>query len=501
VHIANFAPTIQPYDTIFNTQKIKTMYYKTTETLAAVALLLALGCKREAAIMPAQNATPLMEQAQLFVKAQAPQADFDKLDWARAITYYHGSGSQVLRIPLRGNTKATQRAAYLTYANGRFGGNYFEIQGNRAITVSLNNRLKYRATLTANGQVGGMETYENGQWVQQDATGVSVGAIRPTQYFYINYDLYCMLDLIGMGQGGEAPNNTPQGTVSYLVQQDDPINPGGNGTGSAPTGGTITINYTYLATELSPTDEQYQWLLANPLEAAQLYVYLQSGLQPNRVSIAKGHLQAIVSNMEYMDFVKNHTATGNPLLVWWEDTAWTDVHMNMDFEHYPVTATAPPQDLTDAERALIIQYPYEAWMIRGNGNKALAETKDRFPGARMLNSKADAFRHAYWLARNAKSVGGGLALLFGVAHESEVPPQFILEKQMDLYNNSVGVGLYQSNMSNSELAIAAMNAVLTGLCRYLSPIDYDAPCFWNCPGNPLGNHGISSQTQLIPTNQ
>ena len=52
-------------------------------------------------------------------------------------------------------------------------------------------------------------------------------------------------------------------------------------------------------------------------------------------------------------------------------------------------------------------------------------------------SCGDAFRHAYFSGLNVASLGFSLAKQLGDAHE-EYAANPILEKEMDLYNNSIG---------------------------------------------------------------
>lgn len=139
--------------------------------------------------------------------------------------------------------------------------------------------------------------------------------VKPPQFFFFNYNLYCMIELLGLGQGGEGPvhgSSQGNGVVSYLQAMPDGSEIGGNGGGGGAPSAIITIDYNYLRSELAPTDEQYQWLLSNPMDAAQVYLYLQNSLQPEKTIIAKEHLQAIASDINYMNFVLGHTVTGNP---------------------------------------------------------------------------------------------------------------------------------------------------------------------------------------------
>jgi hypothetical protein len=59
-----------------------------------------------------------------------------------------------------------------------------------------------------------------------------------------------------------------------------------------------------------------------------------------------------------------------------------------------------------------------------------------YPGPQ-VNNCADAFRHAFFSGLNVASLGLSLAKQLGDAHE-EVS-QSIIERDMDLYNNSIGM--------------------------------------------------------------
>ncbi len=165
------------------------------------------------------------------------------------------------------------------------------------------------------------------------------------------------------------------------------------------------------------------------------------------------------------------------------------------------------RSLSQAEKDLIEEYPLEAYGIFKNREVAVQETITRFGNVvENLNGKPDAFRHAYYNVINAKVVGVDMAKLFSDAHESETPTALTLEKQMDLFNNDIGHQSISGNgsLSLSQLADLIYQKLLNGDLRYLSPIDYNDPNFWDNP-NTLeaddGNHGITSSTQLIPTNQ
>jgi len=114
-----------------------------------------------------------------------------------------------------------------------------------------------------------------------------------------------------------------------------------------------------------------------------------------------------------------------------------------------------------------------------------------------------------------------IARKFSDAHESEVPPQLQKEKDMDLFNNSVGhqIGdvFFPIFTSDASLANSAWDKLFNGELRYLKPIwppkfgpsgqlinPTGDPNFYGTNGtnNPVtATHGITASTFLIPTNQ
>lgn len=156
-------------------------------------------------------------------------------------------------------------------------------------------------------------------------------------------------------------------------------------------------------------------------------------------------------------------------------------------------------DPTESEIELAITYPAAAIKVYMNVDVAFQKTYEFWgnSGLSMLNHKPDAFRHAYWLALNTQDIGP-LAYIFGCAHESEVPLELALERQMDLYNNDVGIAIGYLHYFSSEHHTAEIvhAAVLNGEMKYLSPLDIVAS-----PNYPIGLNGIISTTQLIPTSQ
>jgi hypothetical protein len=278
----------------------------------------------------------------------------------------------------------------------------------------------------------------------------------------------------------------------------------------------LTIDYDYLETTLALTTAQYDWLYDNPLEAAQIYAFLQSSTQAEKIEIAKEHVNQIITDNNYMNFVKNHTSTGNSFIVWWIDNPWLDNanNFNLDITH----ETQQYDKLTAEEKALVAVFPVQAFEIKQNVSVAFAMSTARMGAGTNngLNDKKDAFRHAFFNAINTRDApprllpvpltASYIVRLFSNAHESEVPQQLQLEKQMDVFNNDVGINYCWNcfNTSDESIALAIKAKLETGLLRYLSPLDNANYPFYN-PNNPgcvTCSNGIAPGiTLLIPTNQ
>lgn len=172
---------------------------------------------------------------------------------------------------------------------------------------------------------------------------------------------------------------------------------------------------------------------------------------------------------------------------WWLDSAFVENNFSFELDDEGFG------DLTAQEKLLVVVFPAQALLIRANKQPAETETQVKF-GGNGRNDKSDAFRHAFFNAMNSNDVGLPIAKLFSDAHESENPPNLILEEQMDLFNNDKGltIGFYASALvSGQELSNSVYQSLLNGLLVYLSPLSAVIP----------PNYGINNSTQITPTNQ
>ena len=115
--------------------------------------------------------------------------------------------------------------------------------------------------------------------------------------------------------------------------------------------------------------------------------------------------------------------------------------------------------------------------------------------------QVDAFRHAYWTARLQQEIGKRAAISLGKAHERDnyrtfkkhrtedgiVPDQ--ASKEMDLFNNKVGLRFTQKGISASqnELTQNIVDAILTGDLKVIKK-------------DTLGNY-LTCDGALIPSDE
>lgn len=122
------------------------------------------------------------------------------------------------------------------------------------------------------------------------------------------------------------------------------------------------------------------------------------------------------------------------------------------------------ENLTDAEKALIIQHPIKA--LKVNDCKKLATKKTEIyynKDDEFYKDSADAFRHGCWNALMAIEIGEDYAKMFADAHE-ERPESFGIDKEMDLSNNNTGRkdGIANSTQSDDYIAAVVMENVSFG---------------------------------------
>lgn len=308
----------------------------------------------------------------------------------------------------------------------------------------------------------------------------------------------------GGGSGGSGPggSGTPpecQPTAVKGTNVNPNCEPGWN-----PVQNPVPI-ITYLTNTLGLSASQIAFLIQHPSYQGSLYNYISQNYSSQSVQICKDHIDFLMAEPEYVQFVNNHNTTGNHSIVWWMDDTWLDnpQYFNLDpYDDY--------RKLTAAEKALVKQYPTAAFIIN-QFNRPMANnyTVQKF-GINGLNDKSDAFRHAFFQAINTVRVGAVITKKFADAHETEVPLQLNKEKQMDTLNNNIGIayGLTQTYPASTPIMIAnaIYTKVLNGELWYIKPLDFSASPYYDANRDgiqdcPTCLNGILSHSVLTPTNQ
>ena len=186
---------------------------------------------------------------------------------------------------------------------------------------------------------------------------------------------------------------------------------------------------------------------------------------------------------------------------WWNDDVKIEQILGDPYEDW--------KHISEQEKILTKNFPKIAYRIYQNRNIAISAAISIFGDVpQQLNGMPDAFRHAFFQAINCVKERKYMTQLFADAHESEVPERWELEKEMDLFNNEEGMDLIEFNhpseTNHTTIANYILSMLNSGQLVYLSPIDYFDPQFYDNLATPEpkdGNHGISTQTQVVPTNQ
>ncbi len=118
------------------------------------------------------------------------------------------------------------------------------------------------------------------------------------------------------------------------------------------------------------------------------------------------------------------------------------------------------KDLNSKERDLASKHPVQAVKVYNASKSATNHTLEVF-GYNGWQDNSDAFRHCLWNALMTKSMDASAAKEWATAHEAESSG---IDKQMDLYNNTIGRVIDVSEMSESEIVSEVKSKVKNGNC-------------------------------------
>lgn len=176
---------------------------------------------------------------------------------------------------------------------------------------------------------------------------------------------------------------------------------------------------------------------------------------------------------------------------WWENDDYIKDNLRI-YDDTNLYAVAPEPNAR--EIFLFARFPLQALFHVRNSNLALQKTVTLVNDGTLThrhNGKGDAYRHAFWNARDTTDIGPIITKLFTDAHEWNTTND-PLELQMDLFNNQQGrnIGsLYNFSTSDTTISNAVLIAVFDGILLYLTPLaDHEG-------------QNILEETELKPTNQ
>lgn len=118
-------------------------------------------------------------------------------------------------------------------------------------------------------------------------------------------------------------------------------------------------------------------------------------------------------------------------------------------------------NLNSAERELALKHPIQAVTVYDCANKATDATIAYY-GKNGWQDNSDAFRHCCWNALMKSAMSASDANAWATAHEADSSG---IDKDMDLFNNSVGRSINVSGKSDSEIYEAVKGKVKGGSCR------------------------------------
>jgi hypothetical protein len=118
-------------------------------------------------------------------------------------------------------------------------------------------------------------------------------------------------------------------------------------------------------------------------------------------------------------------------------------------------------NLNPAEKELLLKHPLQAIQVFNCANNATDATIEYY-GTNGWQDNSDAFRHCCWNALMKKAIGESAADEWATAHEYESSG---IDKEMDLFNNTVGRSIDVTGKSDSEIYNAVKEKVVNGNCQ------------------------------------
>lgn len=176
--------------------------------------------------------------------------------------------------------------------------------------------------------------------------------------------------------------------------------------------------------------------------------------------------------------------------------------------------------LSKPERTWVVFHPFKAKRAYQISREALQTTdsiaNENTIGKDINGGQLDAFKHSFWMARSAQSIGKNAALSLGKAHEKgnyqtfkkrQLEDGILPDKpssDMDLFNNKVGATLGKQHKKSSKETIInhLLDAIHQGKLRMLKKDS--SGNFLDCRGQLIPIDSLKGKWEnnkcLIPTN-
>jgi hypothetical protein len=122
------------------------------------------------------------------------------------------------------------------------------------------------------------------------------------------------------------------------------MDPGYDAGGGGGTGYPTVVNQ--LTAILNLTSSQANWLAQDEHlnRAFEIYSYLQNSTETNKNQLSIDHINRMMNDPDYLLFVVNHAATGDPYTIWWEDDTFLSSYGSTGYGNWAINyLVANPQ--------------------------------------------------------------------------------------------------------------------------------------------------------------
>lgn len=259
---------------------------------------------------------------------------------------------------------------------------------------------------------------------------------------------------------------------TFLTDYTDHVNGVYSGGGGTNLSGEQLINIKLIHIGTSTlTTTQYNFLQNNANIANMLNYWLSQNNNLNGANFVKWAV----------DFFIDNSTNGVSYITWTEFNNF--IMTEQDYrDEMSISEKQIFDNLTYAQQMNYLMSAYQALTASQN----IYGTKN----CTLLNGKGDAFRHTYWNALCRRRLGLNITNQLTTAHEDK-PLAYLYqnkEKEMDLFNNSIGMNLLYNQWATIYTIQEDINTKLNaGNLRYISNLDV------NCQA--------TNNSALIPTNQ